>query len=114
MILRSIQQFFIFLQDQVDAAVKQLLSLKAEYKQQTGQEYKPGMSPSFGPAPAQSSPAPPQSSSSPQAQALFSDIAQQGEQVRRLKAEKAPKVCLNLFANLFMKYYIFILALMIF
>lgn len=77
--------------DQVDAAVKQLLSLKAEYKQQTGQEYKPGVSPSSGPAPAQSSPAPPQSSSSPQAQALFADIAQQGEQVRRLKAEKAPK-----------------------
>lgn len=113
MILSSIQHFFIFLQDQVDAAVKQLLSLKAEYKQQTGQEYKPGMSPSSGPAPAQSSPAPPQSSSSPQAQALFSDIAQQGEQVRRLKAEKAPKVCLNLFANI-IKYYFFILALMIF
>ncbi|XP_067311528.1 bifunctional glutamate/proline--tRNA ligase isoform X2 [Pseudorasbora parva] len=74
--------------DQLDAAVKQLLSLKAEYKHQTGQEYKPGVPPSSGPAPAQSSP---QSSSSPQAQALFADIAQQGEQVRRLKAEKAPK-----------------------
>ncbi|XP_073683062.1 bifunctional glutamate/proline--tRNA ligase isoform X2 [Garra rufa] len=84
--------------DQVDAAVKELLSLKAEYKQQTGQEYKPGVLPSSGPAPVQSSPAPPQSSSSqpqssssPQAQALFADIAQQGEQVRRLKSEKAPK-----------------------
>lgn len=96
MILSSIKQLFIFLQDQVDAAVKQLLSLKAEYKQQTGQEYKPGVPPSSGPAPAQSSSTPPQSSSSPQAQALFADIAQQGEQVRRLKAEKAPKVCLNL------------------
>ncbi|XP_042630252.1 bifunctional glutamate/proline--tRNA ligase-like isoform X1 [Cyprinus carpio] len=84
--------------DQIDAAVKELLSLKAEYKQQTGQEYKAGVPPSSGPAPVHSSPAPPQSSSSqpqssssPQAQALFADIAQQGEQVRRLKAEKAPK-----------------------
>lgn len=84
--------------DQIDAAVKELLSLKAEYKQQTGQEYKQGVPPSSGPAPVQSSPAPsqssssqPQSSSSPQAQALFVDIAQQGEQVRRFKAEKAPK-----------------------
>uniref|UniRef100_A0A8C1H551 Bifunctional glutamate/proline--tRNA ligase n=1 Tax=Cyprinus carpio carpio TaxID=630221 RepID=A0A8C1H551_CYPCA len=82
----------------VYAAVKELLSLKAEYKQQTGQEYKAGVPPSSGPAPVQSSPAPPQSSSSqpqssssPQAQALFADIAQQGEQVRRLKAEKALK-----------------------
>uniref|UniRef100_A0A673KX14 Bifunctional glutamate/proline--tRNA ligase-like n=1 Tax=Sinocyclocheilus rhinocerous TaxID=307959 RepID=A0A673KX14_9TELE len=84
--------------DQIDAAVKELLSLKAEYMQQTGQEYKAGVPPSSGPAPVQSSPAPPQSSSSqpqssssPQAQALFADIAQQGEQVRRFKAEKAPK-----------------------
>ncbi|RXN10458.1 bifunctional glutamate proline--tRNA ligase isoform X3 [Labeo rohita] len=85
-------------QDQLDAAVKELLSLKAEYKQQTGQDYKSGVPPPSSPAPIQSSPAPPQSSSSqpqssssPQAQALFADIAQQGEQVRRLKAEKAPK-----------------------
>uniref|UniRef100_A0A8C2JW81 Glutamyl-prolyl-tRNA synthetase 1 n=1 Tax=Cyprinus carpio TaxID=7962 RepID=A0A8C2JW81_CYPCA len=84
--------------DQIDAAVKELLSLKTEHKQQTGQEYKAGVPPSSGPAPVQSSPAPPQSSSSqpqssssPQAQALFADIAQQGEQVRRLKAEKALK-----------------------
>ncbi len=86
--------------------MKELLRLKAEYKQQTGQEYKPGMHPSSGPAPVQSSPAPsqssssqPQSSSSPQAQALFADIAQQGEQVRLLKAEKALKVGLHLFAK---------------
>lgn len=81
--------------------MQQLLSLKAKYKQQTGQDYKPGVPLSASPAPAHSSPAQhstsssqPQSSSSPQAQALFADIAQQGEQVRQLKAEKAPKVCL--------------------
>ncbi|XP_046711864.1 bifunctional glutamate/proline--tRNA ligase isoform X1 [Silurus meridionalis] len=77
--------------DQVDAAVKQLLNLKAEYKQQTGKEYKPGQAPSAASAPAQASPVPPQSSSSPQAQALYAQVSQQGEQVRKLKAEKAPK-----------------------
>ncbi len=72
-------------QDEIDAAVKQLLALKAEYKQQTGQDYKPGEQ-----APA--SPAKTQSSSSPQAQNLYSQVAQQGELVRKLKSEKAPKV----------------------
>ncbi|KAG9336815.1 hypothetical protein JZ751_003163 [Albula glossodonta] len=83
--------------DQVDAAVKQLLALKAEYKQETGQDYKPGAAPPASPAPAQTSPSPSpspsstQSSSSPQAQVLFSQVAQQGELVRKLKSEKAPK-----------------------
>uniref|UniRef100_A0A673BSW4 Bifunctional glutamate/proline--tRNA ligase n=1 Tax=Sphaeramia orbicularis TaxID=375764 RepID=A0A673BSW4_9TELE len=73
--------------DQVDAAVKQLLALKAEYKQQTGQEYKPGQAPA---SPAQTQPST-QSSLSPEAQGLFSQVAQQGELVRKLKSEKAPK-----------------------
>ncbi|KAI1895179.1 hypothetical protein AGOR_G00103630 [Albula goreensis] len=81
--------------DQVDAAVKQLLALKAEYKQETGQDYKPGAAPPASPAPAQTSPSlnssSAQSSSSPQAQVLFSQVAQQGELVRKLKSEKAPK-----------------------
>lgn len=79
-------------QDQVDAAVKQLLALKAEYKQQTGQDYKPGSQAPASPAPVQTqaSSASAQCSSSPQA--LFSQVAQQGELVRKLKSEKAPKV----------------------
>lgn len=72
-------------QDQVDAAVKQLLALKAEYKQQTGQDYKPGSQ-------APGSPAQSESSSSPEAQKLFLLVAQQGELVRKLKSEKGPKV----------------------
>nr|XP_043885451.1 bifunctional glutamate/proline--tRNA ligase isoform X1 [Solea senegalensis] len=73
--------------DQVDVAVKELLALKAEYKQQTGQDYKPGLQ-----APASPSSTPTtQSSSPPQAQELFSQVAQQGELVRKLKSEKAPK-----------------------
>ncbi|XP_062275779.1 bifunctional glutamate/proline--tRNA ligase [Scomber scombrus] len=77
--------------DQVDAAVKQLLALKAEYKQQTGKDYKPGSQTPASPAKTQSSSASTQSSSVPQAQDLFSQVSQQGDLVRKLKSEKAPK-----------------------
>lgn len=70
-------------QDQVDAAVKQLLALKAEFKKLTGQEYKPGMAPP--------TPAPPATSSS-SSPGLYERVALQGENVRKLKSEKAPKV----------------------
>ncbi|XP_055363257.1 bifunctional glutamate/proline--tRNA ligase isoform X4 [Betta splendens] len=74
--------------DQVEAAVKQLLALKAEYKQQTGQEYKPGQAPASSAQTGSSSPST-KSGSAPQE--LFSQVAQQGELVRKLKSEKAPK-----------------------
>lgn len=74
---------FHLLQDQVDAAVKQLLALKEEYKRITGQEYKPGV------APPQKAPAPVQNGSTND---LYEKVAEQGELVRKLKAEKAPKV----------------------
>lgn len=82
--------------DQVDAAVKQLMALKTEFKQLTGQEYKPGMAPptsasalkGSAPTPAGGSPNP-VSSSCP-----YTRVAEQGELVRKLKTEKAPKVCL--------------------
>ncbi|KAM3625961.1 uncharacterized protein V6R79_020421 [Siganus canaliculatus] len=77
--------------DQVDAAVKQLLALKAEYKQQTGQDYKPGAQTPAAPTQTQSSAPSAKSSPSPQVQALFSQVAQQGDLVRKLKSEKAPK-----------------------
>ncbi|KAM7423657.1 hypothetical protein PAMA_000151 [Pampus argenteus] len=77
--------------DQVDAAVKQLLALKAEYKQQTGKDYKPGLQTPASPAQTQSSSVSAQSGSSPQSPELFSQVAQQGELVRKLKSEKAPK-----------------------
>lgn len=69
------------MQDLIDAAVKQLLAFKAEYKQVTGQEYKPGA------APVQKAVAPSTSSAG-----LFEKVAEQGEVVRKLKAEKASKV----------------------
>ncbi|XP_034967252.1 bifunctional glutamate/proline--tRNA ligase isoform X1 [Zootoca vivipara] len=78
--------------DQIDAAVKVLLALKAEYKQKTGQEYKPG-NPAKRLLP--SSPPPALPSSMPLcpvvSKALYSKVAEQGEVVRRLKSEKAAK-----------------------
>lgn len=84
----------VLFQDQVDAAVKQLLALKAEYKQNTGKDYKPGLQAPATPAQTQTqaSSASTQSNSSPQAQELFSQVSQQGDLVRELKSEKAPKV----------------------
>lgn len=80
-------------QDQVDAAVKQLLVLKAEYKEATGQDYKPGAaSVQKSSAPVQKAPAPVQSSSAPAASGLYEKVSEQGEVVRKLKVEKASKV----------------------
>ncbi|XP_070788498.1 bifunctional glutamate/proline--tRNA ligase isoform X2 [Pituophis catenifer annectens] len=78
--------------DKVDEAVKLLLSLKTEYKEKTGQDYKPGQS-----ASSQTSdlkhPKSTETSSpgSPEAQVLFNKVALQGEEVRKLKLEKAEK-----------------------
>uniref|UniRef100_M3XH78 Bifunctional glutamate/proline--tRNA ligase n=1 Tax=Latimeria chalumnae TaxID=7897 RepID=M3XH78_LATCH len=79
--------------DKVDEAVKGLLALKAEYKERTGQEYKPGNPPATA-APTAKTPAVQSGSNgpdTPEAKALFNKVADQGEVVRRLKAEKAPK-----------------------
>uniref|UniRef100_A0A8C3HFG9 Bifunctional glutamate/proline--tRNA ligase n=1 Tax=Chrysemys picta bellii TaxID=8478 RepID=A0A8C3HFG9_CHRPI len=87
------------LQDQIDAAVKVLLTLKAEYKQKTGQEYKPGNPPTAPPftySSAATLPSPVSCnnltpSSSIDSKTLYDNVAEQGEVVRRLKAEKASK-----------------------
>lgn len=74
---------------QIDVAVKALLALKAEYKAQTGQDYKPGAAP-----PAQSAPAsaPQQASNqSNKADEVNAKIVQQGGVVRDLKSQKAEK-----------------------
>uniref|UniRef100_A0A6Q2YWD9 Bifunctional glutamate/proline--tRNA ligase n=1 Tax=Esox lucius TaxID=8010 RepID=A0A6Q2YWD9_ESOLU len=76
--------------DHVDAAVKQLLALKAEYKQATGQDYKPGVSqaPAAAPPPVQSTPPP----TATPVSGLYDHVTEQGDLVRKLKTEKAPKV----------------------
>uniref|UniRef100_A0A8C2DY68 Bifunctional glutamate/proline--tRNA ligase n=1 Tax=Cyprinus carpio TaxID=7962 RepID=A0A8C2DY68_CYPCA len=80
--------------EQVDAAVKQLLALKSEFKQLTGQEYKPGMAPpTSAPAPKSSTPTPAAGRPSPVSTGCpFTRVSEQGEVVRKLKAEKAPKI----------------------
>uniref|UniRef100_A0A8D0ALR0 Bifunctional glutamate/proline--tRNA ligase n=1 Tax=Sander lucioperca TaxID=283035 RepID=A0A8D0ALR0_SANLU len=77
--------------DEIDVAVKQLLALKEEFKKLTGQDYKPGMAPST-PASSSVPPAATHSSSSCSSSALYERVSQQGEVVRKLKSEKAPKV----------------------
>ncbi|XP_068922106.1 bifunctional glutamate/proline--tRNA ligase isoform X1 [Petaurus breviceps papuanus] len=81
--------------DQIDSAVKMLLTLKSEYKQKTGQEYKPGGLPLTSPL-STSSPlthSVPYNTclSSVDSKAFYNKVAEQGEVVRRLKSEKAPK-----------------------
>lgn len=86
--MKSQPGLFMSFQDQIDAAVKQLLAFKAEYKQVTGQEYKPGAAPvQKATAPVQNSPAPAASGAG-----LYERVAEQGETVRKLKAAKASKV----------------------
>lgn len=73
--------------EDIDAAVKQLLTLKAEYKEKTGQEYKPG-NPSAAAVQTVSTKS---SSNTVESTSLYNKVAAQGEVVRKLKAEKAPK-----------------------
>ncbi|KAM9824865.1 bifunctional glutamate/proline--tRNA ligase isoform X1 [Syngnathus typhle] len=88
--------------DQIDAAVKQLLALKAEFKKLTGQDYKPGMAPATAStatssavtsssSSSSSSSRSSSSSSSSTSSGLYERVAQQGELVRKLKSQKAPK-----------------------
>lgn len=60
-------------------------ALQAQFKEQTGVEYKPGMAP---PTTALAPAAPAAETTS----CPFTRVAEQGELVRKLKAEKAPKV----------------------
>uniref|UniRef100_A0A8B9IZQ0 Bifunctional glutamate/proline--tRNA ligase n=1 Tax=Amazona collaria TaxID=241587 RepID=A0A8B9IZQ0_9PSIT len=89
--------FPFLLQEQIDEAVKLLLNLKAEYKQKTGQEYKPGNPPSAPPCmPSTTFPSSVccsnlESCSLVDGKALYDNVAEQGEVVRKLKAEKASK-----------------------
>ncbi|KAM6433802.1 bifunctional glutamate/proline--tRNA ligase isoform 2-T2 [Rhynochetos jubatus] len=73
--------------EDIDKAVKQLLALKAEYKEKTGQEYKPGNPPASITEPSSKL----ETSGTLDSKALYDKVAAQGEVVRRLKAEKAPK-----------------------
>ncbi len=72
------------LQDQIDGAVKTLLSLKVDYKAATGQDWKPGCVPPPVAEPAKQGGA--------DVGGLNQKITDQGNKVRQLKGDKAPKV----------------------
>lgn len=72
----------------IDAEVKTLLALKAEYKTQTGQDYKPG-------ARAPKSQIAPTSSNSNKASEVNDHIVKQGNLVRDLKSQKADKAVID-------------------
>ena len=84
----------MLLQGEVDAAVKELLALKADYKNLTGKDYKPGAAPAV----QKSSPAPAASSSPSSAADLYAKVAAQGDKVRNLKSQKAVKVRIYIFS----------------
>lgn len=70
----------------MDAAVKELLRLKAEYKSLTGKDYKPSATTAKSPA------GKPELSSSSDSVDLFVKVEAQGSKVRTLKIQKAGKV----------------------
>lgn len=69
-----------FLQDKIDAEVKTLLALKAEFKSTYGKDWKPGMEILY------------EASSGGNFGDLNNRIMAQGDIVRKLKSEKATKV----------------------
>ena len=76
------------LQADIDAAVKVLLDLKAQFKAATGKDWKPGMAvPAATGTPATSAPA-----AGGGGEELNKNVTAQGEAVRDLKTKKAPKV----------------------
>ncbi|XP_070578959.1 bifunctional glutamate/proline--tRNA ligase-like [Ptychodera flava] len=71
----------------IDTEVKTLLSLKAEYKKLTGQDYKPGVKP-----PSKQTDTSAKKTADPaQVEALVTKITNQGDKVRGLKSAKAAK-----------------------
>ncbi|EDV94976.1 bifunctional glutamate/proline--tRNA ligase [Drosophila grimshawi] len=71
----------------IDAAVKHLLQLKAQYKTLTGQDWKPGTAPASAPAVPNAA----ADVSSADVAGLLTQIAAQGDKVRELKSAKADK-----------------------
>ncbi|KAL1373620.1 hypothetical protein pipiens_018566 [Culex pipiens pipiens] len=73
----------------IDAAVKVLLDLKAQYKAATGQDWKPAATQA---APAPKAPAP---ASGDKEAEILNQIATQGDKIRTLKSSKADKAAVE-------------------
>jgi len=71
--------------DQIDVAVKKLLSLKADYKAASGTDWKPGQTPVAAPIAAATG------VTSNDAATVNDSIVKQGDLVRELKGKKAAK-----------------------
>lgn len=80
---------------EIDAAVKQLLELKAQYKTLTGQDWKPGTVPPAAAAAPAATPAATTGSSDSGVADVLAQIAAQGDKVRELKAAKADKATID-------------------
>ena len=80
----------------IDAAVKTLLELKAQYKAATGSDWKPAAAPGGGDKKEKEKKSPPPSEvkTGPGAE-LDAKITSQGDTVRKLKAEKADKASID-------------------
>lgn len=76
----------------IDTEVKVLLALKGDYKKLTGQDWKPGAVAAVSQSANVSLAAPSQEASDPQKDELIKKVNEQGNVVRDLKANKAPKV----------------------
>ena len=83
----------LYIQPEIDTAVKVLLDLKAKYKAATGKDWKPGQTPT------KSVEAKGSAAQSKEIDDLNNRITDQGNTVRELKEKKASKVskqgCLN-------------------
>jgi bifunctional glutamyl/prolyl-tRNA synthetase len=78
------------LKDKIDAEVKSLLELKAQYKTLTGKDWKP--EPTVAPIiTAKTEPVATNSSSD---DSISDQIKKKGDEIRQLKSDKAPKVIL--------------------
>ena len=79
--------------EDIGAAVKVLIELKAKYKDAAGEDWKPGCTPpaAAAPAPAKETPAAKPTGILGDAVAINAAIANQGDLVRKMKGEKASK-----------------------
>ena len=88
---QTLMILFRYFQDQIDAVVKVLLSLKAEFKAATGKDWKPGQAVAAAQPVGGATPSP--TGGVGDANVINQKITDQGTKVRQLKAEKAGKVC---------------------
>ena len=91
-----ISYVFLWFQATVDVEVKTLLSLKADYKAATGQDWKPGCVVPVTEPTKEKSPSPPSiMADSADAKDLKAKVDAQGNKVRELKAGGADKVIMD-------------------